>query len=115
MPCIAAHSVQASWLRLEIRSLKLRKTMSLRCISCLMDNPDTNRFCGNCGAALAHGVPEPAPATETLRTEIQWGALKHATILFADIVSSTEHVAGLDPEEAMEQLRPAVQRMCNAV
>lgn len=52
---------------------------------------------------------------ETLRSDVQWGALKQATILFADIVSSTEHVAGLDPEEAMEQLRPAVQRMCNAV
>jgi class 3 adenylate cyclase len=48
-------------------------------------------------------------------SEIQWGALKHATILFADVVSSTEHVAGLDPEQAMDQLRPAVQRMCNAV
>lgn len=89
--------------------------MSLRCISCLMGNPATNRFCGNCGAALGHGVQEPALAMEPPRPEIQWGALKHATILFADVVSSTEHVAGLDPEEAMDQLRPAVQRMCDAV
>lgn len=89
--------------------------MPSRCTSCLTTNPDANRFCGNCGAALGHGVQEPAPATETLRAEVRWGALKHATILFADIVSSTEHVAGLDPEEAMEQLHPAVQRMCHAV
>lgn len=89
--------------------------MSLRCVSCLTVNPAANRFCGNCGAAFGLSVQEPASALAPLASEIQWGALKHATILFADVVSSTEHVAGLDPEQAMEQLRPAVQRMCNAV
>lgn len=89
--------------------------MSLRCVSCLTVNPAANRFCGNCGTAFGHSVQAPVSAIATLAPEIQWGALKHATILFADIVSSTEHVAGLDPEQAMEQLRPAVQRMCNAV
>ena len=38
-----------------------------------------------------------------------------ATVLFADVVSSTEHVAGLDAEQAMEQLRPAVRQMCAVV
>ena len=47
--------------------------------------------------------------------ENRWGGLKQATILFADIVNSTEHIAGLDPEQAMERLRPAVQGMCGAV
>jgi len=88
--------------------------MSLRCVSCLTVNPVSNRFCGNCGAAFGLSAQEPASAIPAV-SEIQWGALKHATILFADVVSSTEHVAGLDPEQAMEQLRPAVQRMCNAV
>ncbi|MEO6972809.1 MAG: adenylate/guanylate cyclase domain-containing protein [Rhodoferax sp.] len=45
----------------------------------------------------------------------QWGELKVATIFFADIVSSTTHIANLDPEQAMEQLQPAVQRMCDSV
>lgn len=89
--------------------------MPLRCVSCLTVNPDANRFCGNCGAALSHSAQAPANVVATGAPEIQWGELKHATILFADIVSSTEHVAGLDPEQAMEQLRPAVQRMCSAV
>lgn len=44
-----------------------------------------------------------------------WGELKHATVLFADIVSSTEQIAALDPEEAMDRLRPAVMTMCIAV
>ncbi|TAL64969.1 MAG: adenylate/guanylate cyclase domain-containing protein, partial [Burkholderiaceae bacterium] len=77
----------------------------MRCASCLSPNPDSHRFCSQCGAALA----SPATAAPA------WGELKVATIFFADIVSSTTHIAGLDPEQAMEQLQPAVQRMCDAV
>jgi adenylate cyclase len=40
---------------------------------------------------------------------------KHATALFADIVGSTELIASLDPEQAMETLRPAVATMCETV
>lgn len=82
--------------------------MSLRCASCLVVNPEVNRFCGNCGATLGHGMQTSAP-------ENKLGGLKQTTILFADIVNSTEHIAGLDPEQAMVKLRPAVQRMCSAV
>ena len=89
--------------------------MSLRCVACLSVNPATNRFCGSCGVALAAAAQTPASVSSALTSEAHWGALKHATILFADVVSSTEHVAGMDPEQAMEQLRPAVQRMCTAV
>jgi class 3 adenylate cyclase/tetratricopeptide (TPR) repeat protein len=41
--------------------------------------------------------------------------LKQATVLFADIVSSTELVAVLEPEEAMRRLHPAVVAMVEAV
>ncbi len=44
-----------------------------------------------------------------------WGELKQATVLFADIVSSTEQIAKLDPEEAMDRLKPAVLLMCESV
>ena len=77
----------------------------MRCASCLSLNPDSHRFCSQCGAALVLVVPPPP----------QLGELKVATIFFADIVSSTTHIANLDPEQAMEQLQPAVQRMCEAV
>lgn len=81
----------------------------MRCSSCLTLNPVTNRFCGQCGARLdtAHASASTPVAT--------WGEIKVATVLFADVVSSTEHVAGLDAEQAMEQLRPAVQQMCAVV
>lgn len=60
-------------------------------------------------------LPELVASTFIEGADNQWGALKHATILFADIVSSTEHVQGLDPEQAMEQLRPAIETMCSWV
>ena len=43
------------------------------------------------------------------------GERKQATVLFADIVGSTGLIAGLDPEQAMDRLRPAVTAMCVAV
>ncbi|MEP6789830.1 MAG: AAA family ATPase [Ramlibacter sp.] len=46
---------------------------------------------------------------------MSWGELKQATILFADIVASTEHVSKLDPEQAMEHFQPAVAQMCEAI
>jgi class 3 adenylate cyclase/tetratricopeptide (TPR) repeat protein len=50
-----------------------------------------------------------------MATARQWGELKQATVLFADIVGSTELIAAMDPEQAMEKLRPAVLRMCQVV
>lgn len=56
----------------------------------------------------------PVGSIPAATQEIGWGGLKHATIVFADIVSSSEYVASLDAEQAMDQLRPAVQAMCQA-
>ncbi len=85
--------------------------MPLRCQSCFTLCPDIYRFCGNCGTPLAAGS---SLSTDAL-PQIRWGGLKHATIVFADIVSSTEYVAAMDAEQAMDQLRPAVQAMCHSI
>ncbi|MBS0318844.1 MAG: hypothetical protein JSR49_17145, partial [Proteobacteria bacterium] len=74
----------------------------MRCAACLTYNPDSNRFCGHCGAPLA------ADARAADAAPPKWGELKIATVFFADIVGSTTHIAALDPEQAMEQLQPAV-------
>ncbi|MEO7128767.1 MAG: AAA family ATPase [Rhodoferax sp.] len=90
----------------------------MRCASCLTDNPDGNLFCGHCGASLrplGHGAGRTSGAARPAALPPKWGELKIATIFFADIVSSTTHIAGLDAEQAMEQLQPAMQRMCEAV
>jgi class 3 adenylate cyclase len=82
-----------------------------RCGECGYESGAAARFCGGCGASLNRATP-PALAQSPAAS---WGELKLATILFADIVSSTEHIAGLDPEQAMDHLRPAVAQMCHSI
>ena len=102
----------------------------MRCANCAAENARGNKFCTNCGGALdsacVHcgrvvspgarfcgwcGVSQPlsAPAAETR------GERKQATVLFADIVGSTELIAGLDAEQAARRLQPAVAAMVEAV
>jgi class 3 adenylate cyclase/tetratricopeptide (TPR) repeat protein len=83
--------------------------LSVPCPKCGHENWPNARFCGACGASLSLAAPGPDASRRSI------GERKQATVLFADIVSSTELVAGLDPEQAMERLRPAVSRMCEAV
>lgn len=110
--------------------------MSLRCGSCLTVNPDGNRFCEGCGAGLSQvcrhcgqesspaarfcgacGTPHAgaAPSVAAVPRGVTWGELKQATVLFADIVSSTEQIADLDAEQAMDRLGPALARMCASI
>jgi len=56
----------------------------VRCPPCGFENPPGMRFCGNCGTALA-----AAPPAEER---------KLVTILFADVVNSTQLAGALDPE-----------------
>lgn len=80
------------------------------CAQCGHEGLPSARFCGSCGHSFAAGA-----SAEEAKPVYQWGELKQATVLFADIAGSTEHIAGLDPEQAMGQLRPAIIRMCNSV
>ncbi len=110
--------------------------MSLRCGSCLTVNSDGNRFCEGCGAGLSlicgHCGQESSPSARfcgacgtshsgtlpgvaAAPTAVKWGELKQATVLFADIVSSTEQIADLDAEQAMDRLGPALARMCASI
>ncbi|ROZ68947.1 adenylate/guanylate cyclase domain-containing protein [Ramlibacter sp. WS9] len=82
------------------------------CASCGVAGSPSARFCGGCGTARAQG---DAVERSQHGQRAGWGELKQATVLFADIVSSTEHIATMGPEEAMEQLKPAVAQMCDAV
>src|SRR3569833_484962 len=109
------------------------------CERCGGDNPGTNRFCHGCGSALPMACPTcnhlsppgsgfcggcgtalsatsrviTAPAGHSVRPVR--GELKQVTVLFADLVSSTEIVAGLTAEDAMQRLKPALDAMCDAV
>jgi len=42
--------------------------MGIKCPKCHFDNPDTQRFCGECGTQLPPAEEISAPLTETLET-----------------------------------------------
>jgi len=107
----------------------------MHCPSCRAETADGSRFCAQCGAALlvkctrcgassacgarycsacGAGVGEPSGSGERLLL-LPTAELKQATVLFADIVSSTELVAVLEPEDAMRRLHPAVVAMVECV
>lgn len=79
--------------------------LASRCGQCGRALPPTARFCGACGTPQAVAVPRAAPK----------GERKQATVLFVDIVGSTELIAGLDAEQAGQRLQPAVAVMVEAV
>src|SRR5215472_13436056 len=80
-----------------------------RCSQCGADNPSGKRFCGDCGAALAATVASGPPSTGA-DTSVGAaptspkdavaspdGERRHLTVLFSDLVGSTEIAGHLDP------------------
>jgi adenylate cyclase len=93
------------------------------CPGCQATLPEGSRFCLHCGLPLQRGCARcGAPLLSRGRYCTACGQLpaaapefKHATVLFADIVSSTRLVAAMDAEQTMEFLAPAVDAMVQAV
>jgi class 3 adenylate cyclase/tetratricopeptide (TPR) repeat protein len=71
----------------------------VRCERCGIPNDASAHFCANCGLLRS------SPREER----------KYVTVLFADIEDSTAMVAEADPEDAAEQIQPAVTAMREAV
>ena len=73
------------------RARRYRPPMSRPCEQCGADAAEDARFCAACGAPL----------------RIEAGAeRKVATLVFADLVGSTEMASGADPEEIRRRLEP---------
>jgi class 3 adenylate cyclase/tetratricopeptide (TPR) repeat protein len=75
------------------------------CASCGFENAPAAKFCGQCGASLIpilapsdSKTTEPSPATSGDTSNLE-GERRHLSVLFCDLVNSTEIVARLDPEE----------------
>ena len=91
------------------------------CSKCRVENPDLQRFCGNCGTALigAEGPTDRSPVStresQVLTAPPPEGERKTVTALFADIKGSTELMRDLDPEEARAIIDPALKLMIDAV
>jgi len=87
------------------------RALKLACPSCGVPNEPGERFCGDCGAALSQPTTIPrsaeseaAPSSGGHREpgEIPEGERRHLTVLFCDLVGSTEIASHLDPEEWRE-------------
>lgn len=102
----------------------------MRCETCTTENAQGSKFCSNCGVSLkaicsSCGRSGPAAAlycswcgaarVSPAASDEPQGERKQATVLFADIVGSTEMIAGLDAESALGRLQPAVEAMVEAV
>ena len=90
------------------------------CPACSTENPETARFCVECGQALARRCPRcgclaaagakfciecgaavtlvEGPRAAETADEPPLGERRHLTVLFCDLVSSTEIASRLDPE-----------------
>jgi class 3 adenylate cyclase/tetratricopeptide (TPR) repeat protein len=115
-----------------------------QCGECGFHNDDRARFCASCGTNLHERCPqcgatvrarqnfcrvcgEPLSTIQAERPKVSppehlakrispvQAERKIATVLFADIVNSTEVIKDLDPEDAKRFLVPAVDIMTNAV
>jgi class 3 adenylate cyclase/tetratricopeptide (TPR) repeat protein len=91
----------------------------MRCPSCASDNPDDGKFCAQCGATFKRrcakcgfensstarfcsdcGSPISAAGNQrALDAPVSDGERRHLTVLFCDLVSSTQIAARLDPED----------------
>ena len=69
----------------------------MRCSQCGSDNRETARFCNSCGGLVRQADTELKPFSTSTS-----GERRHLTVMFCDLVGSTEIAAQLDPEEWRE-------------
>ena len=68
------------------------------CPKCGAINQPAEKFCGECGAGLT-AADGPKGSEVTSVAVSAGGERRHLTVLFCDLVGSTEIAARLDPEE----------------
>jgi class 3 adenylate cyclase len=70
-----------------------------RCRKCAAENPLEARFCAQCAAPLDSAGPNSA---WTEPHDSLTGERRHLTVLFCDLIGSTDMASHLDPEEWRE-------------
>ncbi|MGE0151506.1 MAG: adenylate/guanylate cyclase domain-containing protein [Reyranellaceae bacterium] len=121
MNCASCHSPNAKGRRF---CAQCGAALALACASCGFENGSQDRFCGGCGRALQEAAPLASAdrrSTDHLGGRLKQapivkdGQIKLVTVMFADIRGSTAMIAGLDPEESMARLEPAIRAMVETV
>ena len=72
------------------------------CDACGSPNSPGSKFCGECGAAIGSSAAAPVPAAAASSTPSTERRL--VSVLFADLVGSTNLAEGRDPEEVRDLL-----------
>jgi class 3 adenylate cyclase/tetratricopeptide (TPR) repeat protein len=84
-------------------------SLAPRCPACGGENPPGKKYCGDCGASLTEGNATSAPpssADERVESAVSGLAeRRQLTVMFCDLVGSTELAALLDPEDMREVIR----------
>ena len=72
------------------------------CPQCGAENASVAKFCGECGAPLGAPAAVRISASRPVQAQEFIGERRHLTVLFCDLVGSTEIAARLDPEDWRE-------------
>ncbi len=91
----------------------------MTCPNCNFENPDQFNFCGECGTRIVDIIPEPfSPVkkqdiTSYAPTEFHPvdAERRHITVMFCDLVGSTQLSENLDPED-FRQILQVYQDTC---
>lgn len=75
------------------------------CPNCAFANPESVAFCGQCGSSIGQAIPQ-AEDRYSSRAE-----RRRVTVMFCDLVGSTELSGQLDPEE-LHDLTREYQTVC---
>src|SRR5262245_17851893 len=73
-----------------------------QCSRCGAENPAAAKFCAQCAQPLSEKAPPAARGKVSDAATTATGERRHLTVLFSDLVGSTEISTGLDPEEFRE-------------
>ena len=84
--------------------------LPVACPSCGFENESGARFCGGCGKPIGEiAAPEPAAASPPRAESAE---RRQLTVMFCDLVGSTELSARLDPEDLREGYRHISSDRC---
>ena len=86
--------------------------LPLVCGSCGFANDPKSRFCGGCGASLESTTPTVVP--EAPKRKTQAAERRHLTVMFCDLVGSTDLSVRIDPEDLSDVIRQ-YQQCCEQV
>jgi hypothetical protein len=84
--------------------------MVAKCRRCGANNKPGAKFCNDCGALLNASAPVVAVESRRNTKNDIAGERRHLTVLFCDLVGSTEIASRLDPEQWREIVGSTITR-----